>query len=111
MQPQPTDAVVCLITAPPADAHSIASTVIEEKLAACVNLVPLIQSIYWWEGKVAHGDESLLVVKTTRRKVTCLEERLRAIHPYENFELISLDITSGSPAYIEWIACSVNRAD
>jgi periplasmic divalent cation tolerance protein len=108
MHLQPTEAVVCLITTPTAEAHSIASTVIEEKLAACVNIVPLVQSIYRWEGKVTQDDESLLVVKTTRPAVARLEERLRVIHPYDNFELISLDIVSGSPAYLEWIAESVD---
>lgn len=104
------DAVVCLITTPQPDARSIASTVIDKKLAACVNIVPLVQSLYWWEGKVEEDDEALLVLKTTRAAVSQLDEVLRAIHPYENFELISLDVVSGSHPYLEWIANSVGHA-
>jgi periplasmic divalent cation tolerance protein len=100
------DAVVCLITAPQADAHRIASTVIDRKLAACVNIVPLVQSLYWWEGKVEQSDEALLVVKTTRGGVSRLDDLLRRIHPYENFELVALDIVAGSQPYLDWIASS-----
>jgi periplasmic divalent cation tolerance protein len=67
---QAPDAVVCLITTPQPDAHSIASTVIDKKLAACVNIVPLVQSLYWWEGKVEQDEEALLVVKTTRATIS-----------------------------------------
>jgi periplasmic divalent cation tolerance protein len=105
-----TDTVVCLITAPQADASRLASAVVERKLAACVNIIPLVQSVYWWEGKVEQDDEALLVVKTTRTAVEGLDEMLRDAHPYDNFELISLDIVAGSRPYIDWITDSVNRA-
>lgn len=107
MSSQATDALVCLITTPQQDARSIASTVIDKKLAACINIVPLVQSLYWWEGKVEQNDETLLIVKTTRSAISRLEELLRAIHPYDNFELISLDVVAGSHPYLEWIADSV----
>jgi periplasmic divalent cation tolerance protein len=106
----PGDAVVCLITTPQADARSIASAMIDERLAACVNIVPLVQSLYWWEGKVEQADEALLVVKTTRPAIPRLDELLGAIHPYETFELISLDVVAGSHPYLEWIANSVGPA-
>jgi periplasmic divalent cation tolerance protein len=108
---QAPDAVVCLITTPQPDAHSIASTVIDKKLAACVNIVPLVQSLYWWEGKVEQDEEALLVVKTTRAAISQLDELLRTIHPYETFELIALDVVAGSRPYLEWIDSSVSRTD
>jgi periplasmic divalent cation tolerance protein len=102
--PQIPDAVVCLITAPQGNARAIASRMIEAKLAACVSIVPLVLSLYWWEGKVEQDEEALLVVKTTRAAVAQLDELLRAIHPYETFELVSLDVVSGSEPYLRWIA-------
>jgi periplasmic divalent cation tolerance protein len=101
--------VVCLVTAPQTDARSIASAVIDNKLAACVNIVALVQSLYWWEGKVEQDDEALLVVKTTRAAVSGLEELLRTIHPYDTFELIAFDIVAGSQSYLEWIDKSVGQ--
>ena len=105
-----THAVVCFLTTPQAHAHPIASRVIDEKLAACVNIVPLVQSMYWWDGKVEQGDEALLVVKTTRAVIPQLDDLLKAIHPYDNFELIALDVVAGSSNYLQWIDDSVGRA-
>jgi periplasmic divalent cation tolerance protein len=104
------DAVVCLITTPQAHARPIASAVIDGKLAACVNIVPLVQSLYWWEGNVEQDEEALLVVKTTREAVVLLNELLTTIHPYENFELLALDVVAGSQSYLAWIASSVGPA-
>jgi periplasmic divalent cation tolerance protein len=104
---QASEAVVCLVTTPQANAHAIASTVVDKQLAACVNIIPLVHSLYRWEGNVEQDDEALLVVKTTRAAVARLEELLHAIHPYDVFELVSLDVTDGSPPYLEWIGQSV----
>ena len=109
MSAQPPDAVVCLVTTPQADSSRIASAIIAGKLAACVNIVPAVQSLYWWEGKVEQDDEALLVVKTTRDAVSGLDALLRDAHPYDNFELVALDIGAGSHPYIAWIAESVAR--
>jgi periplasmic divalent cation tolerance protein len=105
--PQAPDTVVCLLTAPQGNARSIAETVIDRELAACVNIVPLVQSIYRWKGTVEQADEALLIVKTTRASIPRLEQLLREIHPYESFELVALDIVAGSHPYLEWIADSV----
>lgn len=110
MSSQPADTVVCLITAPQADASRLASSIITKKLAACVNIVPLVQSVYWWEGKVERDDEALLVVKTVRPAVEGLNEMLDDEHPYDTFELVALDIVAGSKPYIDWITESVDRA-
>ncbi len=99
--------VVCLVTAPPDRAHAIATALVERELAACVNIVALVHSIYRWQGAVEHDDESLLVVKTTRAAVGPLRDALSELHPYENFELVALEVQDGAPAYLDWIAGSV----
>ncbi|HEY8302959.1 MAG TPA: divalent-cation tolerance protein CutA [Solirubrobacteraceae bacterium] len=103
------DAVVCLVTAPRAHGHPIATAMIDEGLAACVNVVPSVDSVYRWEGKVERSEESLLVVKTTRAAVRRIDELLRAVHPYDTFELVVLDVLGGSHPYLAWIAESVGN--
>lgn len=105
---QAAEVVVCLVTAPQADASSIASTLVERRLAACVNVAPQVHSTYRWEGKIEQDDEALLIVKTTRAAVTAIDELLREIHPYDTFELVALDIAGGSHSYLAWIAESVD---
>jgi len=100
--------VVCLVTAPPDQARPIAEAIVERELVACVNIVPLVHSVYRWEGKVEHDDEALLVIKTTRAAVGPLTAAVGELHPYENFELVALDIAAGAPAYLDWIAGSVD---
>jgi periplasmic divalent cation tolerance protein len=99
--------VVSLITAPTDKARSIADVIVEGELAACVNIVPLVQSVYRWEGKIESDDESLLVVKTTEAAIPDLRARLDEVHPYDNFELITLNIEGGNQPYIDWIRDSV----
>ena len=101
-------AVVCLVTTPPDQADEIAAALVGERLAACVNVVPGVRSVYRWEGEVARDDEALLIVKTTAATLPALEDALRRIHPYDNFELVALDAAGGAPAYLEWIAASVD---
>ncbi len=99
--------VVCLVTTPPDQARAIAAAIVERELVACVNIVPLVHSVYRWEGKVEHDDESLLVIKTTRAAAGPLIDAIGELHPYENFELVALDIVAGAPPYLDWIAGSV----
>ena len=99
--------VVCLITAPPERAEPIAEALVGRELAACVNIVAPVRSVYRWQGAVEHDDEALLVVKTTRAAVPALTEALAELHPYENFELVALDVRDGAPAYLDWIAGAV----
>ena len=103
-----TETVVCLITTPPDQASPIAEAIVARELVACVNIVALVRSVYHWEGKVEHDDESLLVIKTTRDAVGPLTDAVRELHPDENFELVALDIAAGAPAYLDWIAGSVD---
>jgi periplasmic divalent cation tolerance protein len=99
--------VACLITTPVDEARSIARAIIDARLAACVNIVPSIESVYWWDDAVQEGTEALLIVKTTRAAEPSLLELVRDVHPYDVFELVSLDIGSGNARYLEWIRASV----
>jgi periplasmic divalent cation tolerance protein len=96
--------VVVLVTAPTAErAAEIARALVEERLAACGNVVPGIRSIYRWEGKVQDDQEALLVLKTTRERFEALRERVLALHPYQVPEVIALGVEAGSAPYLAWI--------
>ena len=88
-------------------AISIANHLVAHKAAACVNIVPGVRSIYRWQGSIESGQEWLLLIKTTEGRVPFLQEELRAVHHYEVPELIVIPIESGLPAYLAWIAESV----
>lgn len=95
---------VVLITAPAnEDAERIARLLVEERLAACVNIVPKVLSVYRWEGAVQSDAESLLIVKTRADRLSELEARVRSIHPYSVPEIVALRVTGGNPAYIDWV--------
>lgn len=101
---------VVLCNAPPADAPRIADAVIAERLAACVNIVASVQSVYAWKGAVEHETESTMILKTTAERVAALTARLRALHPYELPEVISLPLAGdeGHGAYLAWVAAQVS---
>jgi periplasmic divalent cation tolerance protein len=101
------DAVVCLVTTPPDQAERIADALVARELVACVNIVGGVRSVYRWKGAVEHDEEALLVMKTTRAAIAALEAALGELHPYETFELVALDVTGGSAAYLQWIGESV----
>ena len=107
----PTTAVVVLITAPTADAAALlARTLVEEGLAACGNVLPAIRSIYRWDGEIHDDAEAMLVLKTERRLVPALKERLPALHPYQVPELLVLPVEDGLGPYLDWVAASVRPA-
>ena len=89
------------------EARRIASALVEGQLAACVNIVPQIESIYRWEGKVDTTNEWLLVMKTTSSAFDRLRKALVELHSYEVPECIAVDIADGSESYLNWIAASV----
>src|SRR5689334_2451837 len=104
-----TEAVVVLVTAPNAEkAAEIARALVEEKLAACGNVLGGIRSIYAWQGQVHDDPEALLILKAPRARLRELTDRVRALHPYELPEIIALPIEGGSSAYIDWILKSVS---
>ncbi len=99
-----TDVLVCLITAPEGEPSAkIARALVEERLAACVNIVPGLRSIYTWEGEVCDDGEALLVVKTRRSLMERLDERLHELHPYDTPELLALPVEKGAEKYLSWV--------
>lgn len=85
-------------------ANTIARAVIEEKLAACVNILPRVQSVYRWQGSVESASEVPLLIKTAASAYPALERRIAELHPYELPEIIALPIAHGLPAYLNWLA-------
>ena len=97
--------LLILCTCPdPATAKSIAETLVNERLAACANLASGLTSIYRWQGQIQRDSESLLLLKARQSIYPLLEARIRALHPYQTPEIISLSIQTGSTAYLDWIA-------
>lgn len=103
-----TDKRLVLSTAGSEDeARKIAHHLIERQLAACVNIVPQIESIYRWQGKVESSREWLLVIKTTAARFEDVQKAIRALHSYDLPECVAIAIDDGSPDYLEWIGQSV----
>lgn len=100
-----SDAAVIVCSTLPAglDPGPIARALVEERLAACVQVLPAMQSVYRWEGAVETADERALLIKTTSRRVSALETRLRSLHPYEVPEFLVLRAEGGSAAYLRWL--------
>jgi periplasmic divalent cation tolerance protein len=103
-----TDKRIVLSTASSEDeARKIALYLVEQQLAACVNVVPRIESIYRWQGKVETSRECLLLIKTTAEKFPGVRDAIRELHSYELPECVAISIEDGSDAYLEWIDQSV----
>jgi periplasmic divalent cation tolerance protein len=99
-----TDILVVLVTAPSAEkAAELARQLVEERLAACGNVLPGIRSIYRWEGKVQDEPEALLVLKTHRDRFEALRDRVLALHPYQVPEVLALPVEAGSEQYLAWV--------
>jgi periplasmic divalent cation tolerance protein len=90
------------------DGERLAEALVGERLAACVNLVAPIRSIYRWQGEVCRDDEVLLLVKSTRERYPDLERRIRELHPYDVPEVIALPIAAGSDPYLSWLRAQVD---
>ena len=106
-----TTAVVVLSTAGSREeAERIATALVEERLAACVNLVAPLTSIYRWRGAVERAEEVLLVIKTRRRSVPALVRRIGALHSYDVPEVIALPIVAGARPYLAWLAGATRPA-
>ncbi|HEX3354377.1 MAG TPA: divalent-cation tolerance protein CutA [Terriglobales bacterium] len=103
-----TDKILVLTTAgSKEEARKIGRTLVERLLAACVNVVPQVTSIYRWEGEIEEGEEFLLVVKTTRAAFERVREAILELHSYEVPECICVAIDNGSVGYLSWIGQSV----
>ena len=103
--PAPTDVVVVLSTLP-ADERgpALARSLVDERLAACVNLVPGLRSIYRWQGAVHDDGETLAIIKTTRGRLPALLARLPDLHPYDLPEALALPVLAGHAPYLAWVA-------
>lgn len=100
--------VVVLVTAPDLkSAKALASAALEARLAACVNVIPKIESFFWWEGKLQKADEAQMVFKTTLAKVTELEKLIEEKHSYDTPEFLVLPAVGGNSQYLEWLNTSV----
>jgi len=103
-----TDKRIVLTTAgSEEEAGKIAEALIERSLAACINIVPKIRSVYRWRDKVESSEEWLLVIKTTEARIVELREAIRSLHSYELSEFVVINIEDGCPEYLKWLADSV----
>jgi periplasmic divalent cation tolerance protein len=101
--------VLVLTTLPAdADAAAFARTLVGERLAACVNLLAPMESVYEWEGEMQRDTERQLIMKTARARVDALWQRVRELHPYDVPEFIVLPIVDGSEAYLRWLGESTS---
>ncbi|AFL73126.1 divalent-cation tolerance protein CutA [Thiocystis violascens] len=92
-------------------ALALAERLVEERLAACVNLLPGVTSVYRWEGELQRESEVLLLIKTVRERVDPVIARLRQLHPYEVPEMIAVPITEGLDDYLSWVTTCANEPD
>jgi periplasmic divalent cation tolerance protein len=96
---------IVLVTAPDLKtARQLAQAALQAKVAACVNLVPKMESHYWWQGKIESSAETLLIFKTRRSRLAALEKLLLARHPYETPEFLVLPLRAGTAKYLAWLA-------
>ena len=101
-------AVIVLTTFPSDhDADTLARTLVSERLAACVNVLPLMQSIYRWKDAVEQAAERQLIIKTEQSQLESLKQRLTALHPYDVPEILVLAVADGGASYLRWISDSI----
>lgn len=100
----PTDFVLAYVTAKDkTEALALGRALLEKKLAACINVFPAMESLYWWEGKIEGGSEAVLVVKTSQAKMEAVARVLKALHSYKTPCILQLNIAEGNPEYLRWL--------
>lgn len=109
--PADPDLRVVLSTAPPDAAEALATALVEDGVAACVNLIPGVRSIYRWKGAVSNDPETLLLIKTPTRALPRLQAALRDRHTYEVPEIVALGVVAAADDYAAWVAASVPDPD
>ncbi len=98
-----------LCTCPDEEAAiNIAENLVAQRLAACVNVLPAVYSVYHWQDNVESAKENMIVIKTIQEKYSALETVITSLHPYEVPEIIAINIDSGLPEYLKWIESSIN---
>lgn len=106
MKPAAKFAIV-LVTAPDLKtARALAKAALQARLIACANLIPKIESHYWWQGKIESGAEVLLILKTTKSKLPTLEKLILTKHPYDTPEFLVLSLRAGNKKYLDWLAAN-----
>ena len=90
-------------------AETIASTIVREGIAACVNIIPGIRSIYRWKDKVCDDSELLLIIKSTEENFEPVRNRIRQLHSYDTPEVIAVPVTAGDPDYLNWLHAQVKH--
>lgn len=99
-----SDELIIFVTTPNEDeARRIAETLVNERLAACVNIISGVESIYRWQGQIERDREFLLIIKSITGRYTALEQRVKELHSYTTPEVIAFKIERGSPSYLDWI--------
>lgn len=102
------DVVLVYVTAPDAAvAEQIGRSLVEERLAACANILPGMRSVYRWQGRIESADEAVLILKTLAGSADALLGRLRALHPYQEPCALVLPVSGGLPSYLAWVAAGV----
>jgi periplasmic divalent cation tolerance protein len=102
---------IIFVSLPREEARDMARTVVEKRLAACANVIPKMESFYWWEGKIENDEEALLMIKTSYLKVEDLIRFMQENHPYEIPDIISVPIMEGLPDYINWMLEETGKVD
>lgn len=112
MSTRPPATVTAVLTTAPdkSVAESLASSVVEERLAACANLIPGVTSIYRWEGEIRTDAEVLVVFKTTDDRFNALRDRVLELHPYDVPEVLALPVPEGSADYLDWVREEVDAS-
>ena len=95
--------IVFVTTSNREEAVTVADALVAERLAACVNIVPAVESVYWWEGKINRDSEALMIIKTTDERYPDLERRVKELHSYSTPEVIAVRIEQGSEQYLKWL--------
>ena len=107
-----SDELIAFVTAAGQDeAARIAESIVDERLAACVNIIGGVQSVYRWEGRVTRDTEVLLIIKTTRERYEALERRVKELHSYTTPEIIAYEIERGSEDYLRWLRQSTEMPE
>jgi periplasmic divalent cation tolerance protein len=102
---------IVLVTAPDLKtARALAKAALQAKLIACANLIPKVESYYWWQGKIESSAEVLLILKTQMSKLAALEKLILAKHPYDTPEFLVLSLSAGNKKYLDWLESSCDDA-
>ena len=103
-----TDALIVFCTCSSREESlKLAQAIVEREAAACVNIVPAVESVYRWEGKIETAQEFLLVIKTTRERFAALQELILKLHSYDTPEVIAVPVVIGLPKYLEWLGATI----